>query len=196
MQARVGAKHLLHIGVVRGEAVVGGRRLGEEQAHGVALVAEGGLHADEHVAVLLPVHKHVLAVRVKVPGGGAPVLVQRGLVVAQLLVLLHRHLVLDVKLGRVELGLLIVQHRLNQAVLRLGHRAHVVALLLEHLEHLPDGPEHVQVRGGAHVALVGREGEDGDAQLLLGVLLLAEGGPLDGAVGHRLHAVVKGVCAP
>mmetsp|Transcript_27247 Transcript_27247/g.59503 ORF Transcript_27247/g.59503 Transcript_27247/m.59503 type:complete len:1448 (-) Transcript_27247:88-4431(-) len=195
VQARVGAEHLLDVCVVGGEAVVGGRRLGEQQAHGVALVPEGGLHADEHVAVALAVHQHALAVRVQVAGGRAPVLVEVGLVVAQLLVLLHRHLVLDVQLRGVELGLLVVEHRLDEPRLRLGELAHVVALLLQHVEALPDGAEHVEVRGGAHVALVGGEGEDGDAQLLLGVLLLAEGGPLDGTVGHRLHAVVEGVGA-
>lgn len=41
-----------------------------------------------------------------------------------------------------------------------------------------DGPEHVQVSGRSHVALVGREAEDGHRQLLLLVLLRPQRGPL------------------
>ena len=47
--------------------------------------------------------------------------------------------------------------------------------LLGHLQHLVDGAEHVEVGGGAHVALVGREAEHGDGNplVLFGLLLTA-----------------------
>ena len=193
VQHGVGAEHVLDVRVVRGEAVVGRRGLGEEQAHRVTLVAEGGLDADEDVAELLAVHEQVLAVRVEVPGRGAPVLVQVLLVQAELLVLLDGHLVLDVEVGRRELGLLVVEHGVDQVILVVGHVADVVALLLQALEHAEDGAEDVEVRGGADVALVGGEGEHRDGELLVHVLLLAEGSPLQGAARDLRGAVLQGV---
>ncbi len=47
---------LLEVGVEGGKAVVGRGRAAEEQAHRVALVPKGGLHADEHLAKLLAKH--------------------------------------------------------------------------------------------------------------------------------------------
>lgn len=44
----------------------------------------------------------------------------------------------------------------------------------------PAAPAHVEVGGGAHVALVGGEGEDGDGQLLVLLLLASQVGPVDG----------------
>mmetsp|Transcript_28419 Transcript_28419/g.47713 ORF Transcript_28419/g.47713 Transcript_28419/m.47713 type:complete len:652 (+) Transcript_28419:1252-3207(+) len=175
---------------------MGGSRLGEQQAHRVTLVPEGGLHANEDVAVRLPVHEHILPIGVEVAGRWPPVLLQRGRVVTQARVLLHAHLVLDVQLGGVVLSFLVVKHALDEPLLKLGHGAHIVAFRLKHLQHLPDGAEYVEVGSGPHVALVRREGEHGDAQLLLRILLLAQGPPLDGAVGHSLYAVVQRVRAP
>ena len=77
------------------------------------------------------------------------------LVDAELLVLLDGHLVLDVDVGRGELGLLVVEHGVDEVLLGLGQVTDVVALLLEALEHAVDGAKHVEVRGGADVALVG-----------------------------------------
>jgi hypothetical protein len=55
-------------------------------AHGVTLVAEGGLHADEDVAEGLAVDEQVLAVAVEVAGRRAPVLLEVGGVRRELLV--------------------------------------------------------------------------------------------------------------
>ena len=63
--------------------------LPEEQAHGIPLVSEGGLHANEDVAKLLAVDEQLLPIAVQVAGGLAPVLLQRLGVLAQLLVLVH-----------------------------------------------------------------------------------------------------------
>ena len=62
----VGAEDLLKVRVVGGEAVVGRGALGEEQAHGVPLVAERWLHADEDVAEPLAVNQQVGTVRVEI----------------------------------------------------------------------------------------------------------------------------------
>jgi len=89
---------VLDVRVVRGEAVVGRRGLGEEQAHRVTLVAEGRLDADEDVAELgLPYTSRFWPSELRWPGRGAPVLVQVLLVQAELLVLLDGHLVDDVE---------------------------------------------------------------------------------------------------
>mmetsp|Transcript_30830 Transcript_30830/g.60333 ORF Transcript_30830/g.60333 Transcript_30830/m.60333 type:complete len:829 (-) Transcript_30830:742-3228(-) len=98
VQDGVGAEDLLKVGVVGGETVVGRGRLGEEEAHGVALVTEGGLDADEDVAELLTVHEQVLAVGVEVAGRRAPVVLEVLRVGGQLAILVHVHAV-----GHVEL---------------------------------------------------------------------------------------------
>jgi hypothetical protein len=67
---------LLEVGVERREAVVRGGRAAEEEAHRVALVTEGGLDADEHVAELGAEDQQVVPVRVEVARGRSPVLLQ------------------------------------------------------------------------------------------------------------------------
>ena len=52
VQHGVGLEHLLQEGVVGGKAMVRRGGAAEQQAHRVALVAEGRLHANEHVAKL------------------------------------------------------------------------------------------------------------------------------------------------
>ena len=69
MQHRVGAEDLFHVGVERREAVVRAGRAGEQEAHRVALVAKGGLHADEDVAEALAVDEELGAVGVEVARG-------------------------------------------------------------------------------------------------------------------------------
>ena len=86
----VGLEDELQVGVEGREAVVRRGGLREEQPHGVALVAEGGLHAEEDVAEPLAVDEQVLAVRVQVAGRRAPVLVEVLGVRAKPLVLLGR----------------------------------------------------------------------------------------------------------
>ena len=73
VQHRIGPPDFVQEGVVGGKAVVGAGGAGEQQPHGVAFVAEGGLHANEHVAEGLTVHQHILAVGVEVAGGWSPV---------------------------------------------------------------------------------------------------------------------------
>ena len=73
VQHRIRAPDFVQEGVVGGKAVVGAGGTGEQQQHRVALVAEGGLHADEHVAEGLAVDQQVFAVGVEVPRCWPPV---------------------------------------------------------------------------------------------------------------------------
>eukprot|EP00960_Hanusia_phi_P023345 689242-Hanusia_phi.AAC.1 len=188
----VGAEDALEVGVVGGEAVVGGGALGEEEAHGVTLVPERGLDADEHVAELLAVHQEVLTVRVELTGRLAPVLLQLAGVGGELLVLVDGHAVLDIEVGGADASLLVVEHSIDELLRRLGEVAEVVALADQLLAHREDGGEDVKVGGSADVALVWRKGEDGDGELLVLVLLDAQVRPLDRALGEERDAVRKG----
>eukprot|EP00964_Phaeocystis_antarctica_P011943 scaffold6585_cov34-Phaeocystis_antarctica.AAC.1 len=128
MQHGVGLEDLLDVRVVGGEAVVGRSGLRVEQAHGIALVAEGRLHADEDVAEGLAVDEQVLAVAVEVAGRRPPVLLEVGGIGRELLVLGHRHLVGNVELGRRDARLLVVQDFVDEGLDALGQLAHLVAL--------------------------------------------------------------------
>ena len=55
-----------------------------------------------------------------------------------------------------------MQDLVDELLDRARQLAHLVALALELLERLVDRAEDVEVRGGAHVALVRGEGEDRD----------------------------------
>ena len=175
--------------VVGRESVMRTGRLGEEETHGVTLVSERRLHPDEDVAKLPSVDQELLSVGVELSWRGSPVLLEGLGVRAEPLVLLDRHLVGDVQVVGVEPLLLVVENRHDQILLVGGEVADVVPILLQVCQHLEDGSEHVQVRGGSNVTLVWREREDGDGQLLLSVLLLGKTGPLDGPSAERVDAI-------
>ena len=67
-----------------------------------------------------------------------------------------------------------ITHRLHEGLLVFGQLPHVVALGLQILQHLEHGAKHVQIGSRAHIALVGREAEDGDGYALLCHLLLCQ----------------------
>mmetsp|Transcript_45111 Transcript_45111/g.134702 ORF Transcript_45111/g.134702 Transcript_45111/m.134702 type:complete len:598 (+) Transcript_45111:1213-3006(+) len=131
VQHCVSLEDLLQVGVVRGKAMVRRRRAAEEQAHGVSLVAERRLHADEHIAELLAIHQQVLAIGVQLTGRLAPVLLERLRVVTQLLVFGGRHAVRNIEVSRVVLGLRVVDDLLDELVTRHGQVSDIVALFLE-----------------------------------------------------------------
>ncbi len=192
VEQSVSLEDLLDVGVVSGEAVVRGSALAEEQAHGVTLVTEGGLHADEDVAELLAVHKERLAVGVKLAGRLAPVLLELTGIGGKVLVLVDGHPVLNIQVGAANAGLLVVENSIHEALGCGGPLADVVALTLELLAHSEDGSEHVKVCSSTDVALVGREGEDGDGEALLLVGLHAKVGPLKSAISEHVDAVGHG----
>mmetsp|Transcript_12457 Transcript_12457/g.34666 ORF Transcript_12457/g.34666 Transcript_12457/m.34666 type:complete len:540 (-) Transcript_12457:608-2227(-) len=168
-------------------------RFGEEEPHWITLVSKGRLDPNENVSELLSKDEQVLSVGVEGSRGRAPVLLQRLLVQAKLLVLWDGHLVRHIEVLAVVPGLRVVQDGLHELLVRLGELANIVALVLETLQDLVDGSEDVEVRRGTHVALVRREAEDRDADLLVPHLLLPELRPLDGPVTHGLDPVVKRV---
>mmetsp|Transcript_11005 Transcript_11005/g.26903 ORF Transcript_11005/g.26903 Transcript_11005/m.26903 type:complete len:312 (+) Transcript_11005:2848-3783(+) len=100
---------------------------------------------------------------------------------------------LDVEVRGGELSLFVVKHRVDEVSLVLRAVTDIIPVLLQPLEHAKDGAKDVQVGGGPDVTLVGGEGEDGDGELLVDVLFLAERGPLDGAAGDLRRAVLQSV---
>ena len=168
MEHGVGAPHLFDIGVIGGETVVGAGAARIQQPHRVAFVAEGGLHSHKHVAEVAAVNQQVGAIAVQIAGGFTPVLFEALGIGGEALVFGHAHPVGNRQLRRSLQGLRIGEHRLHQRLGGAGHVGHAVPLELHLLKHPEDRAEHIEVGGGAHVALVGGEAEHGDRQLLLG----------------------------
>ena len=193
MQHGIRAPHLLQVGVVRREAVVRAGTAGIEQTHRITLVAEGGLHANKHVAEMATEDQQVGAVGIEGAGGLAPVLFKPLGVGGEALVFLHAHAVGDRQFRGSLKGFGIFQHRLHQ---RFGGRweiLHLIALGPHLLEHAVNRAEHIEVGGGSHVAFIRREAEHRDRQLLLGARLDAQRGPADGALGDGIHPILQGV---
>ena len=146
--------------------MVGAGTAGIEQPHRVALVAKGGLHAHKHIAEVAAVDQQVGAVGVEVARGLAPIFLQPLGIGGKPLVFGHAHAVGDRELRGPLKRFGVVDHRLHQGLGSGRQVLHVVALELHLLQHPVDRTEHIQVGGGAHVALVWREAEYGDGQLL------------------------------
>ena len=170
-----------------------GSGLGEQQSHGIAFVAKGRLDTDKDVTKLLAVHKHVLAVGVQIPRRQAPIFVEFRFVVAQLLVLSHRHSVFGVQVRRLELRFLVVQDRIDQVHFVVRAVTDVVTSLLQVLQDSEDGTKDVQVPAGTGVPFVGGKRKHGDGQVLLRVLLASPRGPLDGSVRNLRRAIFQSV---
>ena len=193
VQHRIGLPHLLQIGVVGGEAVVGAGAAGIEQPHRVALVAKGWLHTHKHVAEVAAVDQQVGAVAVQVAGGLAPVFFQALGIGGEPLVFLHAHAVGDRELRCPLKSFRVVDHRLHQRLGRARHVLHVIALGLHLLQHPEDRAEYIQVGRRADVALIRGEAKYRDRQLLFSPGLDPQGGPADCALGDRLNPVLQGV---
>ena len=138
MEHSIGAPHLLEVGVIGGETVMGAGAAGIQQPHRVAFVAEGGLHPHEHVAEVTAVDQQVGAIAVQVAGGLPPVLLQALRIGGEPLVFGHAHPVGDRQLWGSLQGLGVGEHRLHQRLGRAGHLLNVVALELHLLEHPED----------------------------------------------------------
>ena len=162
---------LLQVGVIGSEAMMGTGAAGVQKPHGVALVAEGGLHADEHVAEVATEHQQVLAIAVEVARRLAPVLLQPFGVRGETFVLLHAHAVRDRELRSSLHRFGIVDHGFHQTLRSLRQVLDVVPLGLHLLHHPMDGAEHIEVGRRADIAFVRREAEHRDRQLLVGAWL-------------------------
>ncbi len=125
------------------------------------------MHTDEHIAEVLAVDQQVFAIGVQMSRWWPPVFLQPLGVGGQPLVLFHRHPVGNVQLRAGVLGLGIVDHRFHQPHGGVGQVLDVVTVVLQRLHHFVDRGKHIQVGGGANVALVGREAENGDGNALV-----------------------------
>ena len=167
VEHRIGLPDLLQIGVVGSKSMVGACTTGVEQAHGVAFVAEGGLNADKDIAEVATEDQQILAIAVEIAGRLAPVLFKPLGVRGQAFVFLNAHPMGNGKLRRALHGIGVVDHRLQQITRRRRQALHVVALRLHLLHHPMDGTEDVEIGRRSDIALVGREAEHRDRQLLV-----------------------------
>ncbi len=172
VQHGVSAEILAQPAVERSEGVGRREALLEQQAHRVALVAEGGLHADEGVAEALAEHEKVAAVAL-VPARCCTPL---PLDLAEPALLPHvpvrgdarRHVGVGAEAGRVAAG-----DPLAQGVGALGN-LYVVARSAERAKRIVERRENREVGGGAGAARVRREVEQHDRDLARGARGAAE----------------------
>mmetsp|Transcript_64887 Transcript_64887/g.107630 ORF Transcript_64887/g.107630 Transcript_64887/m.107630 type:complete len:271 (+) Transcript_64887:2407-3219(+) len=193
MEDGIGAPDVLQVGVESSIPVVRAGRLREQQTHGITLVTESGLNTHEEVTELLPVHQHVLAISVQVSWWWSPALMQPILVWGELLVLRQWHAVSHVQLGAGILGFTVVHNHLKHLAGRFRQTVNGVALPLHLLGQLEQTAKHIQVRSRTNVALIWRETEDGDGQLLILLGGGAELGPLHHTANDGLSAVLQSV---
>mmetsp|Transcript_7093 Transcript_7093/g.12266 ORF Transcript_7093/g.12266 Transcript_7093/m.12266 type:complete len:448 (+) Transcript_7093:2721-4064(+) len=109
---------------------------------------------------------------------------------AQLLVLIHTHAVFHIQFRHRHGRLWIFQDGLLQAFDRVRNILHGVALLFQLLHDCIDAPKDIQVRSGAHIALVRGELEHANAQLLFRVGLATQVGPVHRAGGQAADTVL------
>src|SRR5712692_8546955 len=91
MQDRVGVPDVLEIGVEGAETMVRRLALSHEQAHGITLVAEAGLHAYENVAEMAAEDERVRAAAVEMARRRGPAGLDFGPPGPQALVVSHGH---------------------------------------------------------------------------------------------------------
>jgi hypothetical protein len=195
MQQGVGAEIALDPAVERAEGVGGGERAFEHQPHRIALVAEGGLDADEYVAELRAQHEDRRAVGLRLAGRGTPVLFD----LAQ--VAFVAHVVIDRDAGcnvgeRAVAGGVADGDGFAQGF-RTVWGVDGVASFAQSGERVVQGGEHVEIGGGAAAAGVGGEVEQDDGKAALRALGAAEadqafhaGGESGGALHVGDHVVL------
>ena len=194
VQHRVGAEVLADPAVEGGEGVGGGEALLELEAHGVALVAEGGLDADEDVAEGLAEDEERSAIGLQATRGRSPLLfdLPQPLLAPDMVVGAHPGM--DVGVGAVAGGIAI-DDGLAQHVDGLGHLDAIASGL-----HLPQGIEQGgedrQVGGSAGVAGVGREVEQHHGDLALGARRLAQPHEALNALRQDLDPLIVGLHVP
>mmetsp|Transcript_58566 Transcript_58566/g.137115 ORF Transcript_58566/g.137115 Transcript_58566/m.137115 type:complete len:587 (-) Transcript_58566:521-2281(-) len=192
VQQRIRLENELQVGVESGKAMVRRGGLGKEQPHRVALISECRLHSQEDVAELLTINQQILAVSVELSRWSTPILAQVRRKRTQLLVFVHSHAVRNIQVGHGHRRFRILQDRLLQSFNTFRHVLHSVAFFFQLSHHRKDASKNVQVRRSSNVALVRWELEDANAELLLGVGLLAEVGPVHGTSCHGADTVLHG----
>ena len=169
-----------------------GEPLLEEQPHGIALVAEGGLDTDKDVAELGAEHEQRAAVGLLLAGCRAPLGLDLGQVRLASDMIVDRDADMHVGVGAETSGVA-VDDLLAQRVDILGH-IDLVAFRVHRLEGVIERGEDGQIGGRAGVAGVRREVEQHDGDLALGALgptqthqTLNTRGQTLRALGVRLH---------
>ena len=100
----------------------------------------------------------------------------------------------DGKLGRALHGVSIVDHSLQQGPRSRGKILHVVTLDLHLLHHPMNGSENVEVGRRAHIALIRREAEHRDGQLLLIAGFDPQGRPANRPFSDGINTILERVC--
>ena len=157
---RVGSKVLAKVPVERRKRMGGCEAALEQQPHGIPLVAERGLDADEDVSVLLAEDVQRAAIRLLPAGRRAPLLFNRGQPRLAAQVILDRDSNRDVG-DRPQLRRVAVQDLLPQLLERRRNINAVAAgahLGQKHVQRL----EYRKISSGADIAGIGREIEHDD----------------------------------
>ncbi len=166
MEHGVGREILAEPAVEGGERVRRGKAALEQQPHRVALVAEGGLDADEDVAEALAQHEDRAAVALLAAGGGAPLCLDLGEPALAADVVVGGDAGVDVGV-RAEAGTVAAQDTGTQVVHR-GRDLDAVARGLHALQRVVERLEDREIGGGAGAAGIRREAEEDDGDLPFG----------------------------
>ncbi len=186
MQHRVGAEILVDPAVEGGKGVRGGEAALEQQAHRIALVAEGGLYADEHVAELRAEHEDGLAVALLAARGGAPLALDVGQPVLRTHVLVGGDAGGHVGVRAVQRGVAL-QDGGAQRVHAVWHIDRVAGGA-EALQRVVQGGEYGEVGGGAGRTRIRREVEEHGSNLAVGAAGAAHAHELFHTLGERGRA--------
>ena len=195
MQHGIGPEVLPDPAVEGREGVRRRKALLEEQPHRVALVAEGGLDADEDVSELRPEHEDRRAVGLVPPGGGSPLALDLAQVPLALDVVGRRNADMHIGVGAVPLAVAVD----DAAAQLVDARRHVdrVAFAGQRAQRAEQRFEHREEGGRAGVAGIGREVEQHHGDLALRALGAPERDqPVDarrqrlGPLGTGLHVAV------
>ena len=200
MQDRVGLEIFAKIAIEGREGVRRCQTFLEEQAHRIAFVTEGRLHADQHIAELLAQHEDRVTVAQLLARRRTPLRLDflEPALATHMVVGLDQDM--HIGISAVLLGIAL-EHRLAQRVNTVGH-VDGVALRLHADERVVERLEDCQIGGGADIAGIRRKVEQHDRDFALGMFGAAHGDQLgdacrqhDGALragGHVLRGIRLG----
>ena len=162
----------------------------EQQAHRVALIAEGRLQAHEHIAKLAAQHKDAAAIRLHLAGGGAP----DGFNLCQRFGGFHDGIGIDK--GRDIRGLAIAGRIARQnggaQVIHRGGRVHRVTFGSHAVQGVMQTFEHAEIGGRSSRSRIRRKAEQHDPDLLFGIARTAQLAQTQGLFGKNLDPFKAG----
>ena len=194
VQHGVGLKVFAKVAVKRRERMRGGQALFKQQAHRVAFVAEGRLHAHQHVAELFAQHHDGLTIAELLARRGAPLRFNLRQPALAANVVIGRDQGVHIAVGPV-LCSITDEHAVAQRI-HISRHVNRVALCLHGSERVEHRLEHRQVSRAADVAGVGREVEHHHRHFALSAFHAAQrdqlagaSGQHDGPLGASLHVL-------